>query len=595
MTISSKIETPVAGAKIQSGAPKSSLLPILAPVLLMSVAAFFVFFADLGKYPLFNPDEAYYAEPAREMLDTGEYITTLLNYVVRFTKPPLVIWAMAGSYQLFGPNEFAARFFGAACGAVLTIITFLFARKYVNQRAGVIAGSILLTSPLFIGVGRESIADMPLSLFVAGSLMSFYHSYAQKLARWRWIGYALIGLAIMTKGPVGLVLPVAILLAFHAVRRDLRQAIAYYKPLPGLLLTALIGLPWFVIEIYKTHGGYYNEFIVRENFKRFTSVVDHKGPWWYHIAAILGGLFPWSLFLPAACVTTATASGATAAVVGNDPIVSGENSADTVKPSGSARRWFNRLTHQVAGYKNLAPRESAVLFCGITAAVIVAFFSASVSKLFSYTVPAFPALAIVIANYLDRLIDRKNVRPVAIVSAVCAVVFGAGLAIAPHALKHLRDCPAALLHLVPTALTVLGAAMLIAMLAAITRHLKVAVATIAVTMLIGLLVVGSQALDIFSNDWEMPVKAYAQFAAGSNWPIIVFNQRKFSVMFYAHRKTLLLDTKEQLEQALQENPHAYIITHTRDEEVVSSLGCKIVAKHGKSLLASWSADRNNAR
>jgi 4-amino-4-deoxy-L-arabinose transferase-like glycosyltransferase len=559
MPISSDIKTPEAAQTSAVSAEKASALRTLLPFALVFGAACCIFFAQLGAFPLFNPDEAYYAEPAREMLDTGEYITTLLNYVVRFTKPPLVIWAMAGAMHFFGANEFAARFFGAACGAVLVGLTFLFARRYVSERAGFIASGILLTSPLFIGVGRESIADMPLSLFIAASLMSFFHSYATKLTRYLWVAYALIGLAIMTKGPVGLVLPVGILLAFHLLRGDLKQAIRHYRPLPGLLITALIGLPWFVIEIYKTKGGYYNEFIVRENFQRFTSVVDHKAPWWYHIAAVFGGLFPWSLFLPAATFVAA------------------------------ATKFGARSLRAIGIYIDLPLRESAVLFCGVTAAIVLAFFSASVSKLFSYTVPAFPAFAIVIASYIDRLIEKKNGRPLAIGFAICAVLFGAGFILAPMALHRLRDCPGPLLHLAPPALAAIFAGTSIAAVAAMMNRLKASVITAAVTMVGALTIVGSQAVGILSNDWEMPVKDYAQFAAVSNWPIIIFNQRKFSVIFYAHRKTLLLDTKEQLEQALGEHPHVYIITHTRDADLVSSLGCKILSRKGKVLLAAWNA------
>src|SRR5271154_6694264 len=94
-----------------------------------------IIFKDLGRFPLFNPDEGLYAEPAREMRETGEYITTWLNYAVRYTKPPLVIWAMSFCYQIFGVTEFAARFFGAACGAILLAGTFLLARIHLNSRA----------------------------------------------------------------------------------------------------------------------------------------------------------------------------------------------------------------------------------------------------------------------------------------------------------------------------------------------------------------------------------------------------------------------------------------------------------------------------
>src|ERR1700722_7756643 len=90
-------------------------------LLLIGLLAGMVFFFHLGDCFLFNPDEGLYAEPAREMIDTGQCITTLLNYVVRFTKPPLVIWAMAFSYKSFGINELAARFPCAISGFLLII------------------------------------------------------------------------------------------------------------------------------------------------------------------------------------------------------------------------------------------------------------------------------------------------------------------------------------------------------------------------------------------------------------------------------------------------------------------------------------------
>ncbi|HEY9712154.1 MAG TPA: glycosyltransferase family 39 protein, partial [Chroococcales cyanobacterium] len=182
---------------------KSALIGLAAIFLCGSV----LFFSDLGSFPLFNPDEALYAEPAREMLVTGQYITTLLNYVVRYTKPPLVIWIMALSYKIFGVNEFAARCFGAGCGVFLIAATYLFCLRHASKRIAIIAALVLATSPLYIGTGREAITDMPLSLFVAGSLMAFFHGFQQSNKLWVALAYVLTGLAVMTKGPVAVVLP----------------------------------------------------------------------------------------------------------------------------------------------------------------------------------------------------------------------------------------------------------------------------------------------------------------------------------------------------------------------------------------------------
>ncbi len=262
----------------------------------------FILFNALGSYPLFNPDEALYAEPAREMLQEGDYLTTHLNYIVRYTKPPLVIWAQALIFALFGVSELAARSFGAVCGAILIVLTQAFVTRYVNLRAGLVAAFSLVSAPLFFGTARNCITDMPLSLFLGGAMMAFFAAFRESNNKlFATIGYLLIALAVMTKGPVAVVLPVAILGAFHLSTGSLRQAWQRFFPLVGALIVAVLVLPWFIVEIAVTKGEYFQEFFVRENFQRFTTVVDsHKGPIWYHVAAVMGGYAPFSLYLPQA-------------------------------------------------------------------------------------------------------------------------------------------------------------------------------------------------------------------------------------------------------------------------------------------------------
>ncbi|MBS2010745.1 MAG: glycosyltransferase family 39 protein, partial [Cyanobacteria bacterium SZAS TMP-1] len=203
----------------------------LSGLILVLLSSCFVLFTGLGQCPLFNPDEALYAEPAREMLVTGEYVTTLLNYVVRYTKPPLCIWAMALSYKVFGVNEYAARFFGVACALVLIAFTYLLIARYVSVRAAVVGALSLAVAPLFVLTAREAITDMPLALFMAGSQMAFFHAFKSRRFSFALAGYVLLGLAIMTKGPVGVVLPVAILFVYHFLRGELRAAWLFYRPL----------------------------------------------------------------------------------------------------------------------------------------------------------------------------------------------------------------------------------------------------------------------------------------------------------------------------------------------------------------------------
>src|SRR3990167_6136191 len=161
----------------------------------------------------------------------GAYLTTLLNYDVRFTKPPLVIWAMALCYQIFGVNEFAARFFCASCGAILASCTYAILERYRGVACGVLGTLALIVAPLYVAAGRMAITDMPLALFIAGSLFAFYRAFREQDAFWRWTGYVLLGFAVMTKGPVGLVLPVLVLGVYHGLRGNWREALRFYRPL----------------------------------------------------------------------------------------------------------------------------------------------------------------------------------------------------------------------------------------------------------------------------------------------------------------------------------------------------------------------------
>ncbi len=538
-------------------------------------SACIMFFYSLGNFPLFNPDEALYAEPAREMLETGEYITTWLNYAVRFTKPPLVIWAMAAGYQLFGVTEFAARYFGAACGAILVAATYLFTRAQINNRAALIAAFSLITAPLFLGTAREAITDIPLSLFVTGSLMCFFHAYetrkrphtnnvlpastvpATNNVLLLIVAYTAVGLAVMTKGPIGIILPVAILGVYHLLKWDVRSALLFYKPWFGILLVALIAVPWFAVEISVTKGAYYREFILRENFQRFTGVVDHKAAWWYHIAAMFGGFFPWTVFLPGALLTAVNIKGST---------------------------WTNILTR----FRTLTPRQSTMLLASLGSAIILGFFSAGVSKLIPYTLPAFPLLAVLVGSYIDDLWTRQSTKLPAALFVCLAVIYTGALAAIPILGAKLHDCPTALLSAIWVFLIVHAIAAGFASVLWVKRKFAAALVTFTAATFFTLLIVGNQGLEAVSNQWETPIQSFAQFAGGSKDTIIVYQMRKPSVTFYAKRKFLLPKSPKELTYILSKADRAYIISRSRGEQDLKALpGTKHLCQMGQYVLTSY--------
>ncbi len=578
------------------------ILPFATVCLLSSC----LLFAELGKYPLFNPDEALYAEPAREMLENGDFITTYLNYVIRFTKPPLVIWAQSLGITLFGVNEFAVRFFEAACGLGLVAATYIFTERLVNRRAAVVAAVTLTTAPLFIGTAREAITDMPLSLFIAGAMMCFFLGRKEGKTRPLWLGWMLTGLSVMTKGPVGLVLPVGILLACALLQGRMRTILQDYKVLPGLAIVGLIALPWFIAEITITRGAYFHEFILRENFQRFTSAIDSHGqPWWYHIAAMFGGFAPWSLFLPAAfaavlpelvqALRNLFAPLTRMAALGARPSNAPQNNSTDKKASDCSN---SRNPNAFASSSSLLPSGTAenvegvepslALYCTMWSLGTLIFFSASVSKLLPYTMPAYPALAVLVAIEFERIIQFRDNRRALIPVCLIAGLFACASGLLPLALAKLRDAPPELIGLLRSFVTYQLVFALITVALTARRLYKAAWFAFCVPTVLGLLFFGGKLLNTISDTWEGPLPAMAQYAAVSDTPVYVFDMRKPSVPFYTRRRVLQPSSQAELLSQLEQNSRAYILTKSKTRKFIESIaGCKVIRQEGSFLLAAY--------
>lgn len=538
----------------------------VVPFALIFLAGSAILFGELGLYPLFNPDEALYAEPAREMLEIGDYITTYLNYVVRFTKPPLAIWGQAACILAFGCNEFAVRFFGAAAGALLLALSYCFADRFIGRRAAVVTGLSLITAPLFVGTAREAITDMPLSFFMAGAMFAYFASFKLRNSNLLWLAYVGTGLAVMTKGPVGLVLPVAVLGVYHLLRSNIKEALSFYRPLIGLGIVSLIAVPWFAVEIYITKGAYFNEFIMRENFQRFTSVVDsHKGGWWYHIAAMMGGFFPWSVFLPQAILSSIPWS--------------------KIKESWKNAGPFSILQP----LKNLQGNDDLAFYAVCWTVVTVGFFSASVSKLLPYTLPAFPAIALLLALEFERIIERNAHKRAVYPAMVLAIVFLAATILPPMFISKLRDAPEVLGEIIQG----LASYELIFTVAAISllsrKFYRSAFLLFVVPTFLGFLFFGHRLLNVLSQTWEEPLPAMARYAGQSHMPILVYDMRKPSMPFYTGRRVEQPANPEQLVAMLSQTKGAYILSKLKKKQFFRDLkGCRILHAEGRFILVRYS-------
>lgn len=273
------------------------------------------FFCGLGFPAITDSDEGFYAEGAREMIESEDWLTPRFNYTNRFEKPILYYWLAAISYKAFGISEFSARLPSALSGLALAFLSVFIGSHLFNRRIGLIAGTIAATSFGIILVGRQALPDLPLAFFISLTTWSAFRtwlvseqraprekSHPRELLFWSIVCGFSAGAGFLMKGPVALVLPILILGPFIAHRLFLtRASIQLGRDLRLLFSSASVFLfvatPWFYLMVNEHGFGYLERFFLAENLNRFfTDQYNVPRPWWYYLPIIFGGLLPWSLF-----------------------------------------------------------------------------------------------------------------------------------------------------------------------------------------------------------------------------------------------------------------------------------------------------------
>lgn len=266
----------------------------MIPLVLLAALAFF---GGLGRGAIADTDEAFYAEAAREMVESGDWITPHFNYEPRFQKPILYYWLTAALFAVTGPNEFAARFWAALSGVGLVIVTAACGRRWYDDSVGLLAGAIAATSFGYFALARMSLPDLPLAFLVT---LSIYAAFVATLerertpGRWLLLAAAAAALAFLTKGPLGVVLPVLVVLPTLLIERRSFN-ITLSDVVFALLLFAAIALPWYLVMWWRHGTEYLVGFFVGDNLERFaTDRFNEPRPWWFYLPIILGGMLPWT-------------------------------------------------------------------------------------------------------------------------------------------------------------------------------------------------------------------------------------------------------------------------------------------------------------
>ncbi|HEY2106256.1 MAG TPA: glycosyltransferase family 39 protein [Candidatus Binataceae bacterium] len=336
-----------------AGAARRRELTECAALGLLALAAFFF---HLGSYGLWEPDEGRYAEIAREMMVTGNFIVPHLNYVPYIEKPPLLYWTTSLAFHFLGTNEFAARLVPALSALLGVIVTYWFGRRIFDHRRGLLAAAILITSPLYATMAQVLTTDMLLTAMLSVAFFAFYLQWREG-GRW-WIAlYLAMALAVLTKGPVGAFVPVLAGILFLWRQGALRGGLGKFHVVAGTLILAAMVLPWFAVVAIRL-PGFLDFYIIGEHFRRvFVASYSHDQPFYFFLPVIIVGLMPWSICFPLLLHGT----------------------------RGPARAW-----------------------CAIVSGLVLVLFSAAQAKLIPYILPALPPIALLLSDSILCAIENRS-------------------------------------------------------------------------------------------------------------------------------------------------------------------------------------------
>ncbi len=247
--------------------------------------------------PITDPSESNYALTAREMVESENWMSPQIYGKFWYDKPIFFYWELALSFSLFGFNEFAARLPAAVFGTASVLLTYWFAARVYDKKTGLFAALILCASLEHWYLSKAVITDAALFFFMSATIISFYFGYTEN-RKCYWLCYIFSGFSVLTKGPIGLLLPGLACFLFLISKRDIKEMLRVHL-FTGLILFAVIAGSWYGY-MYDHHG---NDFLINffgvHNYLRAT-VAEHTkdNVWYFYIAVFFIGFFPWGLALP---------------------------------------------------------------------------------------------------------------------------------------------------------------------------------------------------------------------------------------------------------------------------------------------------------
>ena len=513
----------------------------LIPVVLLAALSFF---GGLGRGAIADNDEAFYAEAAREMVESGDWITPHFNYEPRFQKPALYYWLTAALFAITGPGEFSARVWPAIAGIGLVLVTTACARRWYDDSVALLAGAITATSFGYFALARMSLPDLPLAFFVTAAIWAAFVATLERERnprKWLLLAATAAALGFLVKGPLALVLPVLVVVPILLMERRSFN-VQFSDVVLAALLFIAIASPWYLVMWLRHGNEYLASFFIGDNYERFaTARFNDPRPWWFYLPIAAGGLLPWTPLMLS---------------------------------------WLGPILQFLTRRRDVGTVDLRLL---LWALLPLAFFTLSVGKQPRYILPVLPPLAMLLASSVIertsewRSIDgaRRTPRPNR------AVVFGSalgGLFLIALAVLIYRARP---LFLSVPEVNTLVVGIIVAMcgvavvFTSFTSAWRSAPGMLAFATAISFAVLpyGTLAADEHAPVVRMAARVGAAYQPGDaigTYTVFVRN-----LAFYSHRKHTDIIHDEHLKDWLMQNPRALVVMTAADAARLEAGGVKM--------------------
>ncbi|HEY9733430.1 MAG TPA: glycosyltransferase family 39 protein [Drouetiella sp.] len=498
------------------------------------MAAAVVVLPGLAAFGIIDPSDGLYSEGAREMMEMKNFITPHYNYLPFYEKPIMLYWMMIASYSVFGVHEWAARVPSALCAISTCGVVFSLSRFFISRDAAVFSALVLITSPLFAVVGMLALTDMPLCFFLTTTMLALFQRLHGGTDKILWLGYASLGCAVLTKGPLPVVLTAMVFIAYFALTSgdNLKkptwyiQSIKQLEPLKGMALTLAIALPWYVLETVVTHGDFFQEFFIRQNLGRLGGAVNHVAPFWFYIPVVLVGTCPWIAF----------------------------------------QFLVPQMTKQLLQRRSITfPANAMALFCLCWSVIVFIFLSAVKTKLATYILPVVPPLALMVGMHFDRwgLTKPRKSLFTAGVSIASLLFVSAGIMpmISDQLPQKMTDGRIILLLI---GIFTLAVGWIVFSFRIWQSNVEQGFRTVLCTSVIGMALLIPTSISVFDKIEDQPLRELIKKAQQANARLSTFTRTCTAAPFYLKESVPMISNEQEYQTFLHDSDRPHWILASKD-------------------------------